>query len=82
MTRAAVALLEGRWAEATLLHPLVWVVVPVAGLGWTVSTARIARGRPLPKVPVWAAWALAGALTVVWALRLSGWWMPHPDWHF
>ncbi len=82
LTRAVWAVLQGDWGRALRLHPLVFVLAPLAGWVWAEvawRAAGLADRRPFPVlVPsrwraIWL-WGLLLALIGIWLLRFTGWW--------
>jgi hypothetical protein len=76
LTRAAGALLRGRWSDALHLHPLVLVVGLQLAAVWVIVMLHLARReRPRPAAPGWVVPAVLianGALFAsVWAIRLA-----------
>lgn len=72
MTRAAHAVLHGRFAEAFRFNPLGMLLFPAALLGLGLEVAGWVRGRPLPvrfRIGGNWAWAVFGLLMAFWVLR-------------
>jgi hypothetical protein len=72
ITRAAGALLRGRWDDAVHLHPLVLPVVVQLALVWILALAGTRLRRQPPAWVTPALLAVNGAVFVaVWGLRLG-----------
>lgn len=72
-TRAAAAAIQGEWAAAWDLHPLVFVVLPVMATAW-VWWLGVSRGwwQPMNPRNVNRLWATAGVVFLtVWLVRVT-----------
>ncbi len=72
MTRAAHAVLHGRFAEAFRFNPMGMILLPVAVVGTGIEMAGWIRGKPLPfrlNVGAAGAWVLVGIIGGFWILR-------------
>ena len=77
MTRACAAVFHGKFAEAHAMHPLVWIVMPLAIASACIECVRYVRTgefESLSRSPVVRRLAVTIALLmiVVWAVRFFG----------
>ena len=72
LTRSTALLLDGAWAEATLLHPAGWLVVLLCAAGLVIHTDILRRGRRTAghvRLLRWGRWTFAGGIVLAWLLR-------------
>lgn len=72
MTRAAGALVHGRWAEAFRYNPVLMVLLPVLAMGGIWEMIGWLRGRPMPfrfRMGKHLSYGLLGLVLAFWVLR-------------